>query len=75
MYCLVENHNLFTAFSSVVLPTMTMYVFVGISRVARWYLFEPKIPIWVNFVGPWNRKGWYILLLFRIYYGRVVYFW
>jgi hypothetical protein len=22
------------------------------SRVARWYIFKPKIPIWVNFGGP-----------------------
>jgi hypothetical protein len=21
-------------------------------RVARWFLFKPKIPIWVNFGGP-----------------------
>jgi hypothetical protein len=21
-------------------------------RVARWFVFKPKIPIWVNFVGP-----------------------
>jgi hypothetical protein len=23
-----------------------------ITRVARWFLFKPKIPIWVNFGGP-----------------------
>jgi hypothetical protein len=22
------------------------------SRVARWFVFKPKIPIWVNFGGP-----------------------
>jgi hypothetical protein len=26
------------------------------NRVARWYIFEPKIPIWVNFAGPSNGK-------------------
>jgi hypothetical protein len=31
------------------------------SRVARWFVFKPKIPIWVNFVGPWNVKCGYIL--------------
>jgi hypothetical protein len=31
-----------------------------ISRVAGWYIFEPKIPIWVNFGGPKNGKCWYI---------------
>jgi hypothetical protein len=23
--------------------------------------FVPRIPIWVNFGGPWNGKCWYIL--------------
>jgi hypothetical protein len=36
------------------------------SRVARWYIFKPKISIWVIFGGPWNGKGWYILLPFGI---------
>jgi hypothetical protein len=27
-------------------------------RVARWYIFKPKIPIWVNFGGPWIGKRW-----------------
>jgi hypothetical protein len=26
------------------------------TRVARWYIFKPKIPIWVNFVGPCNGR-------------------
>jgi hypothetical protein len=26
------------------------------ARVARWFIFEPKIPIWVNFGGPWIGK-------------------
>jgi hypothetical protein len=43
-------------------------------RVARWYIFKPKIPIWVNFGGPWNRKDLYILWPFGIYYGHLVYF-
>jgi hypothetical protein len=30
-------------------------------RVARWFVFKPKIPIWVNFRGPWNEKCCYIL--------------
>jgi hypothetical protein len=28
------------------------------SRVARWYIFRPKITIWVNYGGPWNRNSW-----------------
>jgi hypothetical protein len=31
------------------------------NRVARWFIFKPKILIWVNFGGPWNGKYWYIL--------------
>jgi hypothetical protein len=30
------------------------------TRVARLYIFKPKIPSLVCFVGPWNRKCWYI---------------
>jgi hypothetical protein len=49
-------------------------------RVARWYVFKPKIPIWVNIGGPWNGKVWYtysvdiwnILWTFGIFYGRLV---
>jgi hypothetical protein len=26
------------------------------SRVARWFVFKPKIPIWVNFGGPYIGK-------------------
>jgi hypothetical protein len=27
---------------------------INCARVARWFIFKPKIPIWVNFGGPWN---------------------
>jgi hypothetical protein len=30
-------------------------------RVARWFVFKPKIPIWVNFGASCNGKSWYIL--------------
>jgi hypothetical protein len=37
-------------------------------RVARWYVFKPKInPVWVNSEGPYNGKIWYILWLFGIF--------
>jgi hypothetical protein len=39
-------------------------------RVARWFFFEPKIPIWVNFGGSWNRKSLYILWPFGLFYGH-----
>jgi hypothetical protein len=31
-------------------------VFGHLIRVARWFLFEPKIPIWANFGGLWIGK-------------------
>jgi hypothetical protein len=34
------------------------------SRVARWYIFKPKIQIWVNFGWPWNGK-----VFFTFFYG------
>jgi hypothetical protein len=50
----VESHiswltNVFVAF----MPTLY--------RVARWFVFKPKLPIWVNFGGPLNGKCRYIL--------------
>jgi hypothetical protein len=48
-----------------------------LGRVARWYFFKPKIPIWVNFGGSCNGKCWYIrsiLLPFGLFYGHLVYF-
>jgi hypothetical protein len=32
-----------------------------VGRVARWFVFKPKIPIWINFGGPLNEKCLYIL--------------
>jgi hypothetical protein len=41
----------------------TFYVYLSVlSRVARWFVFKPKIPIWVNFGGSWNGKSWYIYM-------------
>jgi hypothetical protein len=44
------------------------------TRVARWYIFKPKIPIWGNFGGPWNIQCWYILWPFGKFYNHLVYF-
>jgi hypothetical protein len=41
-------------------------VVVDTDRVARWYIFKPKIPFWVNFGGPWNGK-------FGTFYGHLEY--
>jgi hypothetical protein len=35
-------------------------VYVGL-WVARWFVFKPKIPFWVNFGGSCYGKSWYIL--------------
>jgi hypothetical protein len=40
---------------------MSSLNFAVSGRVARWFVFKPKIPIWVNFGGSWNGKSWYIL--------------
>jgi hypothetical protein len=37
----------------------------------RWYIFIPKILTWENFGSPWNRKGWYTLWPFGIFYHFV----
>jgi hypothetical protein len=45
---------------------------LGGNRVARWHIFKPKIPIWVNFGGSYNGRCkaiWSILLPFGILYG------
>jgi hypothetical protein len=34
---------------------------VECTRVARRYIFMPKLPIWIYFGGSWNGKRWYIL--------------
>jgi hypothetical protein len=49
------------------------------ARVARWYIFKPKISIWVNFGGYWNERFWRVLewkmlLYFGLFYGHLVYF-
>jgi hypothetical protein len=44
------------------------YVVVPLEiSVARWYIFKPKIPIWVNFGRSCKRRCWY-------FYGHFVYF-
>jgi hypothetical protein len=51
------------------------------TRVARWFSFKPKIPIWVNF-GCCDRRCWYTYFMViwsiswpsGIFYDFVVYF-
>jgi hypothetical protein len=35
-------------------------------RVARWYIFIPKLPMWKDVEGPLNVKCWYILAIWNI---------
>jgi hypothetical protein len=44
------------------------------NRAARWYIFKPKIQIWVHFGGPWNGECWYILWSFGMIHGHSVHF-
>jgi hypothetical protein len=44
-----------------------------ITRVARWFVFKPKIPIWVNFWGPYIGECLYILWPFVIL--EIFYIW
>jgi hypothetical protein len=59
---------------------VTLYVYVFcliyfLTRVSIWYIFKPKIPIWVDFGGSCNRRCWYILWhLVYTYCGHLVYF-
>jgi hypothetical protein len=49
---------------------VTWHFSTGImARVARWYIFKPKIPIWVNFVVSCNGRCWYFLWPFGICSG------
>jgi hypothetical protein len=42
-------------------------------RLARWSLFEPKIPVLVNFGGSCDVRCWYILLPFGQFSGHLTY--
>jgi hypothetical protein len=43
-------------------------------RVARWFVFKPKIPIWEKFGGPSIGKCLYTLWPFVIFHGCSGYF-
>jgi hypothetical protein len=42
--------------------------------VARWLVFEPKIPIWVNFGGSCDGRCWCILWPFGLFDGHLAIF-
>jgi hypothetical protein len=41
---------------------------------ARWFVFKPKIQIWVNLGGPCNGRWWYILWTLGPFYGLLLHF-
>jgi hypothetical protein len=45
-----------------------------VHRVARWFVFKPKIQIWVNFGELCNRRCWYTLWTLGPFYGLLLYF-
>jgi hypothetical protein len=55
---------------------------MGVHKVARWFVFKPKIPIWVNFGGAyvdWKMliyfmTIWNILRVFGIIYSPLAWF-
>jgi hypothetical protein len=51
MITTTENRNSLSNGSFSQAPTFLRFVHIGV-RVARWFIFKPKIPIWVNFVRP-----------------------
>jgi hypothetical protein len=57
-------------FSGAALPPVK----ASAARVARWCIFKPKIPIWINFGGSYNERCWYILGPFGLFQGHLVYF-
>jgi hypothetical protein len=44
------------------------------TRVARWHIFKPNIPIWVNFGGSCNGWFWSVSWPFYIFGGHLVHF-
>jgi hypothetical protein len=56
-------------------------MWLGVGLPDDFHIFRPKIPIWANFGGPWNGKGWYIMYMtiwnilqpFQIYYDHFKY--
>jgi hypothetical protein len=41
---------------------------------SRWFVFKPKIQIWVNLGGSCNGRCWYILWTLGPFYGLLLYF-
>jgi hypothetical protein len=61
-------------FSRTHLVTLDLIHLQKRSRVARLYIFKPKIPIWVFFGGLWESQCWYTLWPFGIFNNCLVCF-
>jgi hypothetical protein len=48
--------------------------FINGGRVARWFVFKPKIQIWVIFGGSWIGRCLYILWKLSLLHGPLLYF-
>jgi hypothetical protein len=46
----------------------------NVNKVARWFVFKPKIQIWVNFGGCCTGRCWYILWTLGPFYSLLSYF-
>jgi hypothetical protein len=56
------------------LEDLTMRTALKVSdRVARWFLFRPKLPIWVCFGEPWSEECCYVLGPLGTFYSHNVY--
>jgi hypothetical protein len=75
-----QNGNPFKADESP--DTPKKHFFAEERRVARWHIFKPKIPIWVNFwrVLKWKRLEYFMAIrpivgLFGIFCSHVLHLW
>jgi hypothetical protein len=62
-------------FNTMILPPWFLPTYAQVLlRVARWFVFKPKIPNWLNFGGSCYGKSLYILWPFGLFYGHWKYF-
>jgi hypothetical protein len=82
---IINDHLVQFAFIWYIFPVLvsrTKKNLATLHRVARWFVFKPNIPIWVDFGGSCYGKSWYtyfmtiwsILRPLEMFYGLLVYF-
>jgi hypothetical protein len=73
-FCIeVQLASLFSNFPNGGFPARSLFKMAA--RVARWFVFKPKIQIWVNFGGSCNGRCWYILCTLGPFYGLFYILW